>query len=354
MPWFRWPSRSWARAATSRTSFTVAVTAESCSNALAVVRAMSWAMVVLPVPGGPQRITDDSRSAWISARSGRPGPSRCSWPTTSSSDVGRRRAASGAWRTRRSSAAAAKRSSGIGRGYRCGCIGRGPPCATMRSCGTSSWCSSGSGCSWRWVSTPIAIYRRATQGPKAQRQSARGLPSPASERRRCSGGSARAHRLPSRTAPSNPGSPGRCRTCRHRPRPTRAPTPRRAPMPVRPQPTARRAPTAAPVRATVTLAEALEGITMPADLLPIVEPGEPGLIDGRRARFGATGTNDAPSVAAAVADGAAATRLSRSTASTRSRSTRAGLTATRDGHLGGRDASASTTTPARWSVELKL
>ena len=29
--------------------------------------------MVLPVPGGPQRITDDRRSASISARSGRPG-----------------------------------------------------------------------------------------------------------------------------------------------------------------------------------------------------------------------------------------------------------------------------------------
>ena len=96
MPWPRWPRRSSARAEASRTSFTVAVTADSCSNAFDVVRAMSWAMVVFPVPGGPQRITDDNRSAWISARSGRPAPRRCSWPTTSSSEVGRRRAASGA------------------------------------------------------------------------------------------------------------------------------------------------------------------------------------------------------------------------------------------------------------------
>ena len=34
---------------------------------------MSRARVVLPVPGGPQRITDDSRSASMRARSGRPG-----------------------------------------------------------------------------------------------------------------------------------------------------------------------------------------------------------------------------------------------------------------------------------------
>ena len=45
-------------AMTSRTSFTVAVTAESCSNTTAL-SAITWASVVLPVPGGPQRITDE-------------------------------------------------------------------------------------------------------------------------------------------------------------------------------------------------------------------------------------------------------------------------------------------------------
>ena len=97
----------------------VAVTADSGTKALAVVvPAMSWARVVLPVPGGPQRITEDRRSASIRARSGMPGPSRCSWPTTSSRRAGRIRAASGARRCRRSSAAAANRSSAIRRrGY---------------------------------------------------------------------------------------------------------------------------------------------------------------------------------------------------------------------------------------------
>ncbi len=73
-----------------------AVTAERVSNALAVAPATSRAMVVLPVPGGPHRMTDDSRSASINVRSGRPAPSRSSWPTTSSRVVGRSRAASGA------------------------------------------------------------------------------------------------------------------------------------------------------------------------------------------------------------------------------------------------------------------
>ena len=51
-----------ARSATSRTSLTPAVTADNGSNAFSVAPATRRAMVVLPVPGGPQRITDDSRS----------------------------------------------------------------------------------------------------------------------------------------------------------------------------------------------------------------------------------------------------------------------------------------------------
>ena len=71
-------------------------TADSGSNAFSVAPATSRAIVVLPVPGGPHSTTDDSRSDSISVRSGRPGPTECSWPTTSSSDRGRSRAASGA------------------------------------------------------------------------------------------------------------------------------------------------------------------------------------------------------------------------------------------------------------------
>ena len=47
------PSRSRARASTSRTSFTVAETAESSSNSAPVVVATMRASVVFPVPGGP-------------------------------------------------------------------------------------------------------------------------------------------------------------------------------------------------------------------------------------------------------------------------------------------------------------
>src|SRR5262245_7855609 len=71
---------------------------------------MTWASVVLPVPGGPHRMADDSRSDSTSTRRGRPGPTSSSWPTRSSIRSGGSRAASGAWRARRSSAAAANRS----------------------------------------------------------------------------------------------------------------------------------------------------------------------------------------------------------------------------------------------------
>src|SRR5205823_2998756 len=79
-----------------RTSFTPAVTADMVTNSLLVARAISMASVVLPVPGGPHRITDDSRSASIRLRSGLPGASSFSCPTTSSSVSGRIRAARGA------------------------------------------------------------------------------------------------------------------------------------------------------------------------------------------------------------------------------------------------------------------
>ena len=111
VPWSRSPRRWRARSMTSRTSLTPAVTADSCSKALAVVPATARASVVLPVPGGPHSSTEDSRSCSTSRRSGRPGPSSCGCPTTSSIVRGRSRAASGAWLRRRSSAAAQNRSS---------------------------------------------------------------------------------------------------------------------------------------------------------------------------------------------------------------------------------------------------
>ncbi len=69
-----------ASSMTWRTSRTPAVTAESSTNLRPDDRAMAWASVVLPVPGGPQRMTDtepDSpERSLASATSGEPGVRR--------------------------------------------------------------------------------------------------------------------------------------------------------------------------------------------------------------------------------------------------------------------------------------
>ena len=56
--------------------------------------------LVLPQPGGPQRMSDGRWPLSTAARSTVPGPSASAWPTTSSSVRGRRRSASGATLTR--------------------------------------------------------------------------------------------------------------------------------------------------------------------------------------------------------------------------------------------------------------
>ena len=57
---------------------------------------ISAASVVLPLPGGPYRMTDATPEPSTRRRSGDPGASKWSCPTTSSSDAGRIRTASGA------------------------------------------------------------------------------------------------------------------------------------------------------------------------------------------------------------------------------------------------------------------
>ena len=58
--------------------------------------AMILARVVLPTPGGPQKIME-AGSSFDRMRSGLPGAEECSWPTYSSRVRGRMRSASGAW-----------------------------------------------------------------------------------------------------------------------------------------------------------------------------------------------------------------------------------------------------------------
>ena len=72
--------------------------------AQAVLESTTEASVVFPVPGGPHRMADVSRSVSMRARRGAPGPIRWVCPMMSSSVRGRSRAASGALAARRSSA----------------------------------------------------------------------------------------------------------------------------------------------------------------------------------------------------------------------------------------------------------
>ena len=81
---------------TARISLMPLVTAEKSINSAFVRLAMMCASVVFPTPGGPQKIIDETPSVSIRRRSTLPGPSRCRWPTKSSSVSGRRRAARGA------------------------------------------------------------------------------------------------------------------------------------------------------------------------------------------------------------------------------------------------------------------
>ena len=88
--------RAWASAIAARRSATPLDTADSCTKTDRVARATIRASVVLPTPGGPQKIADGTASRSIARRSGRPSPISASWPANSASERGRMRAASGA------------------------------------------------------------------------------------------------------------------------------------------------------------------------------------------------------------------------------------------------------------------
>lgn len=57
---------------------------------------MAFAIEVLPVPGGPHRMTEGRRPQWIAERRRESPARRWSWPTISSSTRGRIRSDSGA------------------------------------------------------------------------------------------------------------------------------------------------------------------------------------------------------------------------------------------------------------------
>ena len=80
--------RSCAPATVSRMSFTPERTADSDTKAAPVARATIRASVVLPVPGGPQRMSEGTWSASMARRRKRPSPVTCSWPTNSAERAG--------------------------------------------------------------------------------------------------------------------------------------------------------------------------------------------------------------------------------------------------------------------------
>ena len=84
-----------ARCITSRISLMPLVTAEKLMKEALVWLAITWARVVLPTPGGPQKIMEDTWSPSTMRRSTLPGPSKCFCPMISSSVSGRSLAAKG-------------------------------------------------------------------------------------------------------------------------------------------------------------------------------------------------------------------------------------------------------------------
>ena len=76
VPWPCSPSRCRASSMARRTSATPALTADRGTKALAVTVAMTEASVVFPVPGGPHKMADVSRSFSTRARSGAPGATK--------------------------------------------------------------------------------------------------------------------------------------------------------------------------------------------------------------------------------------------------------------------------------------
>src|SRR5690606_35161767 len=77
-------------------SFTPPSTAEIDKNWASKPSAIKRASVVLPTPGGPQKIMECGRPDSKATRRGLPAPSRWDCPTTSSKVRGRKRSASGA------------------------------------------------------------------------------------------------------------------------------------------------------------------------------------------------------------------------------------------------------------------
>src|SRR5699024_677239 len=86
---------------TRRTSLTPADMADNSTNLRSGAWEITWARVVLPVPGGPYSMIEEGPTpagpfASVSFRNGEPGVNKCCWPTISSRVLGRIRTAKGA------------------------------------------------------------------------------------------------------------------------------------------------------------------------------------------------------------------------------------------------------------------
>ena len=84
-----------AASTASRMSFTPPKTADIAIKGRSKAFAINRAIVVLPTPGGPQRIMECGRRFSNATRSGAPGPKSFFWPMTSSKVCGRMRSAKG-------------------------------------------------------------------------------------------------------------------------------------------------------------------------------------------------------------------------------------------------------------------
>ena len=103
------PVHTWMLEAQSKASAGVATILSGTMLLLGAYGMMRISLVVFPVPGGPQRMSDIGASPSTSLRSGVPGPSRWRWPSTSSRVRGRIRTASGACSAARWLAESSKR-----------------------------------------------------------------------------------------------------------------------------------------------------------------------------------------------------------------------------------------------------
>src|SRR5438552_2424922 len=109
-------------------SFTPENTAESAMNCASNASAIRRARVVLPTPGGPHRIIECGLPDTKARRRGLPGPRRCSCPTNSSRDLGRRASAiggTGAGAGNRSVIRLPSEEGLVGVAYHVGTLGRG-------------------------------------------------------------------------------------------------------------------------------------------------------------------------------------------------------------------------------------